>query len=105
MARPWPDRGKWEPEQVHLLILCLFTSAYGTGAAPLGDTHNIIVTNIISKAKHAILIGGSLCDAIISNVISGPNSEAITLAAGEENIRNVAFSNVLTSGASKSPSA
>ena len=76
-------------------------SAYGTGAAPLGDTHDIIVNHVISKAKHAILIGGSLCESIISNVISGPNSEAITLAAGEENIRNVAFSNVLTSGASQ----
>lgn len=71
--------------------------AYGSGVAPIGTTRNIVATNVISRAKHAILIGGSLCDAIIANVLSsGPDSEAITVSSGPENLRDVTFSNVVT---------
>ena len=72
-------------------------SAYGSGVAPVGDTRRIVVNNVISKAQHVIQLGGSLCDSIISNIIChGPDSEAVTFTAGEENTRDVTFTNVIT---------
>ncbi len=69
--------------------------AYGTGVAPLGDTSRIIVNNVISRSEHTILIGGSLCDSIISNVIRHDMAgEAVTYASGPEHVRDVAVSNV-----------
>ncbi len=76
-------------------------AAYGTGIAPLGDTSRVIVNNVISRSKHAILIGASLCDSIISNVVChGLGSEAVTLASGPEYLRDVTFTNVVSCAAS-----
>ena len=75
---------------------------YGSGVAPVGDTCRIIVNNVISRSQHAILIGGSLCDSVISNVVChGPGSEAVTLASGPEHLRDVTFTNVVTCATSR----
>lgn len=69
--------------------------AYGDGAAPLGDTSRIIVSNVISRAEHTILIGGSLCDSIISNVIRYDGSgEAVTIASGQDSVRDLTLANI-----------
>jgi hypothetical protein len=69
-------------------------SAYGGGIAPLGDTRRIIVNNVISRAKHTILIGGSLCDSIISNIFRiAPSGEVVTVASGPQYMRDVTISN------------
>lgn len=70
---------------------------YGGGPAPLGDTARIIVTNVISRSQHTILIGGSLCDSIISNVIRWDlPGEPITFASGRESVRNLSLVNLQT---------
>jgi hypothetical protein len=70
-------------------------TAYGGGIAPLGDTSRIIINNVISRSKHAILIGGSLSDSIISNVVQYDSGrEAVTVEAGPKYIRNVTMTNV-----------
>lgn len=69
--------------------------AYGGGIAPLGDTRRVIINNVISRAEHTILIGGSLCDAIIHNVVRyDRDGEAVTIASGPEYVRDVRLSNV-----------
>ena len=69
--------------------------AYGGGIAPLGDTYRIIVNNVTSKSQHTILIGGSLSDSILNNMIRyGVEGDAVTVAAGPEYIRDVTISNV-----------
>ncbi len=76
-------------------------SNYGGGVAPLGDTSRIIVNNVMSRSEHTIMIGGSLCDSIISNVIRYDIlGEAVSLVAGPEFLRNVTVSNVMTLGES-----
>ncbi|MEA3400172.1 MAG: hypothetical protein U9R79_02900 [Armatimonadota bacterium] len=73
--------------------------AYGEGVAPLGDTSRIIVNNVISRSEHTILIGGSLCDSAISNVIRyDVAGEAVSYASGSEHVRGVALTNVHVSG-------
>lgn len=68
---------------------------YGDGVAPLGDTARVIVTNVISRCEHTILIGGSLCDSAISNVIRWDlPGEPITFAAGAQYVRNLTMTNV-----------
>ncbi len=71
-------------------------TAYGGGAAPLGDTTRLIVQNVISRAQHTILVGGSLCDSIIANVVrydaAGP---AVTFALGPEHVRDVSLTSVV----------
>ena len=68
---------------------------YGGGVAPLGDTSRIIVNNVISRSEHTILIGGSLCDSIISNVIRHDAAgEAVTCPSDPEHVRDVEFSNI-----------
>jgi hypothetical protein len=65
------------------------------GVTPLGDTYNILINNVISRAQHTILIGGSLSESIISNVSKhDAPGEAITYKSGKENIRNVHIVNV-----------
>jgi len=72
-------------------------SNYGDGVAPLGQTRRFIVRNIISRAEHTILIGGSLCDSIISEVIChGAGNTPVTMAAGPEFVRDVTFANIIT---------
>lgn len=70
-------------------------SAYGGGVAPVGDTSRIIVNNVISRSTHTVLIGGSLCDSIISNIIRyDVPGEAVTVQPGPEYMRNVTLSNI-----------
>jgi len=69
-------------------------SAYGGGVAPLGDTSRIVVHNVISRAEHTVLVGGSLCDSVISNVIRCGAGEAVTVASRPEYFRDVAVANV-----------
>ncbi|MFO7945621.1 MAG: hypothetical protein R6V19_02225 [Armatimonadota bacterium] len=69
--------------------------AYGGGVAPVGDTSRIIVNNVISRSEHTIMIGGSLCDSIISNIIRHEvPGEAVTVVPGSEYLRDVSFSNI-----------
>ena len=69
--------------------------SYGGGVAPLGDTSRIIVTNVTSKSLHTILIGGSLNDSILTNLIRhGSPGDAVTIEAGAEYIRDVTITNV-----------
>ncbi|GAA4449020.1 glycosyl hydrolase family 28 protein [Novipirellula rosea] len=68
---------------------------YGGGVAPLGDTCRIMVSNVTSQSQHTILIGGSLSESILSNLIRhGPAGEAVTIQAGAEYIRDVTITNV-----------
>lgn len=68
---------------------------YGGGVAPLGSTSRFIVNNVISRSEHTIMIGGSLCDSIISNVIRHDIAgEAITIVPGPEFVRDVTIANV-----------
>ena len=68
---------------------------YGGGMAPLGDTSRIIVSNVISRSEHTIMIGGSLCDSVLSNIIRHDMpGEAVTLVAGPESIRDVTCANI-----------
>jgi hypothetical protein len=70
-------------------------TAYGGGIAPLGDTRRVIINNVISRAMHTILIGGSLCDSIISNIVRiAGDGDAVTVASGPQYVRNVTISNV-----------
>jgi len=69
---------------------------YG-GINPLGTTRRIIANNIISRSKYAVLIGGSLCDSSISNVLqNGGEYDAVYFESGAENVRNVTLHNVQT---------
>ena len=70
-------------------------TAYGGGVAPLGDTSRLIVNNVISRSQHTILIGGSLADSVISNVVRyDVEGEAITLGSGPENVRDLTTGNI-----------
>jgi hypothetical protein len=70
-------------------------SGYGGGVAPLGDTCRIVVSNVISRSEHTILVGGSLCDSIISNIIRHDVAgEAITIASGADFVHDVTLTNI-----------
>jgi len=70
-------------------------TAYGGGVAPLGDTSRLIVNNVISRSQHTILIGGSLADSVISNVVRYEvEGEAITLGSGPDNVRDLTTGNI-----------
>ncbi len=70
-------------------------SHYGDGVAPLGDTSRIIVNNVISRSEHTIMLGGSLCDSAISNVIRWEiPGEPISYVSGLENVRNLLLTNL-----------
>lgn len=67
---------------------------YG-GINPLGTTSRLLVSNVVSRAKFAVLIGGSLCDSVISNVLqNGGENDPVYFESGAENISNVTVSNV-----------
>jgi len=73
--------------------------AYGGGVAPLGDTCRVIVNNVTSKAKHTILVGGSLCDSILANIIRyGTQGDVITVASGPGYVRNLKTGNLHVMG-------
>jgi hypothetical protein len=68
---------------------------YGDGVAPLGDTCRIVVNNVVSRSEHTILIGGSLCDSIISHIVRyDVAGTAVTIVPGPQFVRDVTFSNV-----------
>lgn len=64
------------------------------GVAPLGDTRHIAINNIISRAENAILIGGSLSESVINNIVCTEGA-LITYQSGAEHVRDVLCSNVL----------
>jgi hypothetical protein len=69
--------------------------AYGGGIAPLGDTYRIMVDHVTSKSSHTVLIGGSLSDSILNNIIRyGAEGDAVTIASGPEYVRDVTITNV-----------
>jgi hypothetical protein len=69
---------------------------YG-GINPLGTTRRVIVNNVISRAKYAVLIGGSLCDSSISNVLqNGGEYDPVYFESGAENVRDVTVYNART---------
>ena len=69
------------------------------GVTPLGDTYGIIVRNVHASGKHAVMIAGSLCDAIISGVVNyNPDVEPISFSSGREYTRNVLISDTITVG-------
>jgi hypothetical protein len=66
---------------------------YG-GINPLGTTRRIVVNNVISRAKYAVLIGGSLCDSLISNVVqNGGTNDPVYFESGAENVHDVTVHN------------
>ncbi len=68
---------------------------YGGGVAPLGDTSRFMVSGVISRSEHTILIGGSLRDSIITNIIRHDVAgDAVTIASGPEHVRDVTVTNV-----------
>ena len=74
-------------------------SGYGGGVAPLGDTSRIMVSNVISQSTHTILIGGSLSDSILSNLVRhGSKGEAVTVASGPQYVRDVTITNARVMG-------
>jgi hypothetical protein len=69
--------------------------AYGGGADAVGDTSRVIVNNVVSRSKHTILIGASLSDSILSNIVRYDSpGEAVTMELGPDHVRNVTISNV-----------
>ena len=72
---------------------------YGTGAAPVGDTSRIIISNVVSGAQHTVLLGGSLADSVITNIVRrGADGEPVTMAAGPESVRDVTITNARVAG-------
>lgn len=70
--------------------------AYG-GSSPLGDTSDIQITNVHSKAKNAILLGGSLKNSMISNVFSNdPTNEAVVLQVDTVKTEGIFHNNIQT---------
>lgn len=64
-------------------------AAWG-GVTPLGDTFGIIVNNVQSRARDCILIKGSLCDSVLSNILNfNPKCPTVRYASGTQNTRNV----------------
>lgn len=69
-------------------------AAYG-GINALGLTRRMMISNIITRSTYPILIGGSLSDATISNVIKHDgHGDPIFFQSGEQYIRNVKVINV-----------
>lgn len=67
---------------------------YGAGIAPLGDTYRIMIDHVASQARNTILVGGSLSDSILGNLIRyGGEGKLVNPASGPEYIRNVTITN------------
>ena len=65
------------------------------GVTPLGDTSGFHIRNVFSKARSAILVGGSLCDSVIDGVLNAnPDGVALNLLSGAEHFQHVAVANV-----------
>ena len=64
------------------------------GVTPLGDTYRILISNVMSRAQHTILIAGSLSESTIMNVIKyDAPGEPITYESGKEHVRNIEITN------------
>jgi len=79
----------WGPARAALKI---GDTGYG-GIAPLGDTFNVTVRKVTSRARYAILIAGSLSESRISDVVQYGPTEPVTVASGPEWVRNVVITN------------
>jgi hypothetical protein len=54
-----------------------------------------MIDHVTSKSTHTVLIGGSLSDSILSNIVRhGAKGDVVTAASGSEYIRNVTVTNV-----------
>lgn len=70
-------------------------SAYG-GLTPLGDTRGFIITNIQGKSRHLVEIRGSLCDAILGNLLyTEQQGQAVSVTSGPDYVRNVTISSTV----------
>lgn len=65
------------------------TPAYG-GVNPPGTTRRIMVSRIISRAKYAVLVSGSLWDSSFSDIAQygGDDREAVHFEVSHEDLRN-----------------
>ena len=71
---------------------------YG-GSSPLGDTFGIQISTVISKAKNVILLGGSLKDSMISDIlVCNPENKGVVLQAAAVKTSGLFLSNIQTVG-------
>jgi hypothetical protein len=60
------------------------------GITPLGDTFRLVIDHVLSRAREAVLVGGSLADSVIGTVRRHDNRGGeVFLESGPTNIRNV----------------
>ena len=65
-------------------------AAWG-GISPVGDTRDIVIRQVDSRARKAVLIAGSLADSRIEDVVNrNPDCEPVDCTTGPEYMRNVA---------------
>ena len=81
-----------------IAVIKIGDQQYG-GSSPLGDTSDILISNVYSKAKNAILLGGSLKNAMISNVLvcNSPN-EGVALQTESVKTEGLFLCNIQKSG-------
>ncbi len=71
---------------------------YG-GSSPLGDTSNIQISGVISKAENAVLLGGSLKDSMISDVLAcATENEGVVLQNESVPTDGVFLNNIRNAG-------
>ena len=71
---------------------------YG-GSSPLGDTFDIQISTVHSKARNAVLLGGSLKNAMISDVfVSNPQGDGVVLQVEKVQTGGVILNNIKTAG-------
>ncbi len=69
------------------------------GVAPLGDTRGIIIANVQSRSREAVLVAGSLVDSVVSNVVNyHPDVKGVRFESGEENVKNVRIESFVNVG-------
>ena len=90
------DTSPKDLQQISTLLLG--DTNYG-GIAPAGDLFAIQISNVISKAKNAVLIFGPLQDSMISNVLSSDKKSGAPIRheKGEKSI-GLFFNNVRSQG-------
>lgn len=71
---------------------------YG-GSSPLGDTFDIQISTVHSKARNAVLLGGSLKNAMISDVfVSNSQGDGVVLQTESVKTDGVILNNIKTAG-------
>lgn len=78
----------WGPSRAAVKI---GDTGYG-GIAPVGDTCNVTIRNVTSRARYAILIAGSLSESSISNVVHYGTNDPVTVTSPEY-VRDVTIEN------------